>query len=298
MSDHSTDMTHEEISSLLRFYHESGLDFPVSDETINRFEAEEAKPAKTPPQDSAAKDAELKSSASTADAADTIEMDPRKRKADEPRPIAQASANVTLPSDEVVANAIASAASADNLDALKSAIETFEGCNLKRSARSTVFEGGNRGARLMLIAGCPSRDDDVSGTALSGADGILLEKMLGAIGLSRHEDVYHGFCVPWSPPGGSAPTQLHLEICAPFLAKQIQLAAPEIVIVMGNVAARHVFQSKQTVVQLRGKWTTLPNFGIDAMAMSDPAMLRAQPRMKRGAWSDLLAIKSKLESSQ
>lgn len=297
MSETTTDMTREEISSLLRLYQESGLDFPVSDEAINRFEAEEAKPAETAPTANAPTEVGSKSDASDLGTSATIEMDPRKREQDAPpRPVVQASSQLSIPNDEVVAQAVAAAAAAQDLDALKATIEAFEGCNLKRSARSTVFEGGKRGARIMLIGGCPSRDDDVSGTALSGADGILLEKMLGAIGLSRHEDVYHGFCVPWSPPGGSAPTPIHLEICAPFLAKQIELAAPEFIIVMGNVAARHVFQSRQTVVQLRGKWTTLPNFGIAAMAMFDPAMLRAQPRMKRGAWMDLLAIKSKLDS--
>lgn len=286
MSDPTIDMTREEISSLLHFYEESGLDFPISDNAINRFEAEGSSAASNP-----------QSVASVTENSETIEMDPRKRRDEDPRPVAQASKALSIPNDEVVAQAVSAAAAAQDLDALKIAIETFEGCNLKRSARSTVFEGGNRDAPLMLIGGCPSRDDDVSGTALSGADGILLEKMLGAIGLSRHNDVYHAFCVPWSPPGGSAPTPLHLEICAPFLARQIELASPKLVIVMGNVAARHVFQSKQTVVQLRGKWTTLPNFGIEAMAMFDPAMLRAQPRMKRGAWMDLLAIKSKLETN-
>lgn len=296
MSEDTTEMTREEISSLLRFYQESGLDFPVSDGVINRFEVGETPPVAAAPQNNAQADNSSINGVADPNAPETIEMDPRKRKAEDARPVAPASNNVTMPSDEVVAQAIAAAEAAQDLDTLKTAVESFEGCNLKRSARSTVFEGGKRGARLMLIGGCPSREDDVSGTALSGPDGILLEKMLGAIGLSRHDDVYHGFCVPWSPPGGSAPTPLHLEICAPFLAKQIKLAAPQIVIVMGNVAARHVFQSKQTVVQLRGKWTTLPNFGIDAMAMFDPAMLRAQPRMKRGAWTDLLAIKSKLDS--
>lgn len=287
MSDPHTDMTREEIASLLSFYSESGLDFPVSDEAINRFEAEEQGVA-----------AVSQSEPAVTDDSETIEMDPRKRKAEDPRPVAEASKQLSIPNDEVVTQAVAAAQAAQDLDALKATIETFEGCNLKRSARSTVFEGGNRGAPLMLIGGCPSRNDDVSGIALSGADGLLLEKMLGAIGLSRDKDVYHGFCVPWSPPGGSAPTPMHLEICAPFLARQIELASPQMVIVMGNVAARHVFQSKQTVVQLRGKWTTLPNFGIQAMAMFDPAMLRAQPRMKRGAWMDLLAIKSKLDASQ
>lgn len=295
MSDNATDMTREEIFSLLRLYEESGLDFPISDAPINQFEAQEARIRASAGSSPSSEDVAGKD-VSRSDATSTIEMDPRKRNVEQPRPTAQPASNLTIPNDEVIEHAVATAAAAADLDQLKAAIEAFEGCNLKRSARSTIFEGGNRDARLMLVGGCPSRDDDVSGTAFSGADGIMLEKMLGAIGLSRHEDVYHGFCVPWSPPGGSAPTPLHLDICAPFLARQIELAAPNMIIVMGNVAARHVFRSKQTVVQLRGKWTTLPNFGIEAMAMFDPAMLRAQPRMKRGAWMDLLAIRSKLNT--
>ncbi len=306
MSEIRSDMTREEINALLRFYEESGLDFPIADEAVNLFRVSTDQPGNSG-QESAERVLHEERSAPTAsrsvgnDPAEptletTIEMDPRKRQTEEPRPATPQPTNVTLPTQEVVEQAIASAQSAKNLDELKQVVENFEGCNLKRSARSTVFEGGRRGAKIMLVGGCPSRDDDISGTALSGADGLLLEKMLAAIGLSRTEDVYHGFCVPWSPPGGSAPTPLHLDICAPFHAKQIELAEPEMVIVMGNVAARHVFQSRQTVVQLRGKWTTLPNFGIEAMAMFDPAMLRAQPRLKRSAWLDLLAIKAKLES--
>lgn len=304
MSELRPDMTREEIDALLRFYEESGLDFPIADEPVNFFSSFDDQPGPSGQSDSgqvrretgtdASADAPAGENSAEPPLETPIEMDPRKRKTEEPRPATQQTAHVTLPTQEVVEQAAALAKSANDLDELKKIVEAFEGCNLKRSARSTIFEGGTRGAKTMMIGGCPSRDDDISGSALSGAEGLLFEKMLASIGLSRTEDIYYGFCVPWSPPGGSAPTPLHLDICAPFLARQIELAAPNIVIVMGNVAARHVFQSRQTIVQLRGKWTTLPNFGIEAMAMFDPAMLRAQPRLKRSAWMDLLAIKSKL----
>lgn len=288
----TAEMTREEISSLLRFYAESGLDFPISDEPINRFELVDEKKATAP---NTASQAAPASSSNDPHAPATIEMDPRKRKKDEPKRPQQA-AQVVIPTEEVVSQAVEAAQAAEDLDALKSVVERFEGCNLKRSARSTVFEGGKRGAKIMLIGGCPSRDDDMSGAAFSGADGILLDKMLQAIGLSRHEDTYLGFCAPWATPGGSAPTPIHLDICAPFLARQIELAAPEIIILLGNAAARQVFQSKQTIANLRGKWTNLPNFNIDAMAIFSPSMLRAQPKMKRNAWLDLLALKAKLQN--
>lgn len=295
-SDIAGEMSHEAIHALLRFYEESGLDFPITDEPINRFAAHEepaadtAKPAANAPPQPAHPNAN-KNHDHNATAA--IEMDPRIRLAEDPRPIIN-NAPATMPTGEVVEKAFSLAQQAQDLDALRKVVENFEECNLKRSARSTVFEGGKRGAPLMLIGGCPSRDDDVSGSAYSGADGLLLEKMLHAIGLSRHEDAYYGFCVPWSPPGGSAPTPLHLDICAPFIARQIELARPKFVVLMGNVAARQVFQTRQTINQVRGQWTKLPNFGLEAVAINDPAMLRREPRMKRAAWLDLLAIKSKL----
>ncbi|MDZ7824587.1 MAG: uracil-DNA glycosylase family protein [Ahrensia sp.] len=109
---------------------------------------------------------------------------------------------MTLPTDDVIAQAVAVADAAMDFDALKTAVERFDGCNLKRSARATIFESGKRGADVMVIGSAPSRDDDTSGVAFSGAEGLMLEKMFAAIGLSRHDDIYASFCVPWSPPGG------------------------------------------------------------------------------------------------
>jgi DNA polymerase len=287
-TDNANDMTVEEIHSLLRFYAESGLDFPISDVALDRFEA-------APEPKRAESDAAPANSKSTDPHEPALmEMDPRKRVKDAPRPIAQADTAVTLPTEEVIAKAIALADVASDLDALKQAVETFEGCNLKRSARSTIFEGGKRGAKLMIIGGAPTGIDDNAGSAFSGPNGLLLEKMLSAIGLSRHDDVYISYCVPWSPPGNSAPTPLHLDMCAPFLARQIQLAKPELILLLGNGAARHILKTRQTIMQARGKWTMLPNFDIEAIATFDPAMLINQPRLKRNAWLDLLSLKAKL----
>ncbi|MEM5502393.1 uracil-DNA glycosylase [Ahrensia kielensis] len=292
-TENTSEMTVEEIHSLLRFYAESGLDFPISDVALDRFEMvpEQAAPQSVAPAENIK--AENKKSTDPHEP-ELMEMDPRKRMKDAPRPIAQANLAVTLPTEEVVAKAVAMADAAQDLDALKQAVETFEGCNLKRSARSTIFEGGKRGARLMIIGGAPTGNDDNAGSAFSGPNGLLLEKMLGAIGLSRHEDVYMSYCVPWNPPGNSAPTPLHLEMCAPFLARQIQLAKPELILVLGNGAVRHILKTRQTIMQARGKWTELPNFGIQAIATFDPAMLITQPKLKRHAWLDLLSVKAKL----
>lgn len=266
------DISRAEWEQLLRFYVESGLDFALEPEPIDRFAAKkpDAKPAVP------------------AAAAPT------------PQPTAPPPRPVTVPDDQAVALAEDVAAKASDLDTLKAAVEAFDGCNLKRSARHTVFEGGQRGAPLMLVGAAPSRDDDKNGEAMSGIDGILLGKMLAAIGLDRQTDVYCGFCVPWAVPGGERPTPLHLKICTPLLHRQIALARPRIVVAFGNAAAQHLTGSRQTIMQLSGGWTEA-DFGagpISLTALFDPAFLRDQPRFKRMAWLDLLALKARLAGDE
>ncbi len=272
------DMTRTQLETLLRFYAESGLDFPFEPEPTNRF-GEVAKgpaAAAVPPQP----------------VAPPNRIQTPAQAVSEPPP----SAAPVPPDADVVAMARAAAASADTLDALVAAVGSFSGCNLRRSARQAVIEGGARGAPIMLVGAAPSRDDDQNATAMSGLDGIMLDKMLGSIGLDRERDSYAGFCVPWAVPGGEPPTPLHLRICAPFIARQIELAGPRIVVALGNVAARDLMAASKPITRLRGTWVerAFGNRTMQVTALYDPAFLRAQPRMKRHAWLDLLALKARL----
>lgn len=269
-------MTREQIEHLLRLYAESGLDFALEPEPVDRFA------------DSAEKTAAVAPVPPARSMSATAEPGP------ESPPASAASARI--PDDRAVAMAAEAAAGAADLDALKAEVEGFEACNLKRSARHTVFEGGTRGAALMLVGGAPSRDDDKTGEAMSGLDGIMLGKMVSAIGLDLRADAYCGFCVPWAVPGGEAPTPLHMKICAPFLRRQIALAGPRIVVALGNVAARQLLEASDPITRLRGRWTEA-DFGNDKVqvtALFAPAFLRDQPRFKRMAWLDLLALKKRL----
>ncbi|WP_306118105.1 MULTISPECIES: uracil-DNA glycosylase [unclassified Roseitalea] len=262
--------TREQLATLLRLYAESGLDFAIEAEPVDRF-AEAAEPP-----------APARAAA------------PARKP--EPAPARPVQPAAVPPDDEAVRLAIDAAQAAHDLDALVAAARAFEGCNLKRSARHTIVEGGNRQAPVMLVGAAPSRDDDQNGAAMSGLDGLMLDMMLGAIGLDRQSDVYCGFCVPWAVPGGERPTALQLKICAPFIHRQIALAGPAVVVALGNVAARHLTGSDRTIMQLRGTWRRVA-FGeteTDVTALFEPGFLRDQPRFKRQAWLDLLALKDRL----
>ena len=77
----------------------------------------------------------------------------------------------------------------------------------------------------MLVGEAPGADEDRAGKPFMGRSGQLLDRMLAAIGLDRSQ-VYIANVVPWRPPGNRTPTPQEIAICKPFIARQIELAAP------------------------------------------------------------------------
>ena len=77
---------------------------------------------------------------------------------------------------------------AEDLAALKVAVAAFEGCELKRGAKTTVFADGNPAARVMVIGEAPGRDEDADGLPFVGTAGRLLDKMFAAIGMARTDE--------------------------------------------------------------------------------------------------------------
>ena len=123
-----------------------------------------------------------------------------------------------MPDADAIAMARQVAKKAETLDDLRKAIESFDGCNLKLTARHTVFEGGTRGAAMMMISDAPGRDDDASGEALTGPEGLLFDRMLASIGLSR-ADCYIVPLIPWRPPGNRTPTAEEMDLLLPWLQR-------------------------------------------------------------------------------
>ena len=131
------------------------------------------------------------------------------------------------------------AAACNDLDALRATIEAFEGCALKRGARTTVFADGNPAARVMIIGEAPGREEDRVGKPFVGPAGQLLDKMLAAIGLSRMaEDPEHSAYIinvlPWRPPQNREPLDDEKAMMQPFLMRHITLAKPDVLLLVGS----------------------------------------------------------------
>lgn len=182
-------------------------------------------------------------------------------------------------------------AGAKTLADLRQALEGFEGCPLKATAKSTCFYRGADASRLMIIGEAPGRDEDIEGRPFVGRAGQLLDRMLAAIGLDE-TGVHITNVVYWRPPGNRTPTLQETDACRPFLERQVQLVDPDIVLLLGGAAAKTLLDVADGIMRSRGKWRDLEIGGRrrKVLATLHPAYLLRTPAAKRLVWRDLLAL--------
>ena len=183
------------------------------------------------------------------------------------------------------------ARSATGLPSLRAALEGFEHCALKKGARNLVFSDGQAGARVMIIGEAPGREEDRAGTPFAGQPLGLLDKMLDAIDLSRDKNVYLTCALPWRPPLNQELQASDIAMMVPFLQRHVELAEPELLVLMGNAACQAVL-GKRGISRLRGQWQQA--WGQAVLPMMPPDRLLGQPNAKRDAWADLLSLKARL----
>lgn len=220
------------------------------------------------------------------------EPTPRPRRTAAPAPKPTAPAPAARSSAEV-------AAACGDLVALKAAMAEFDGlASLRVGSRSLVFADGNPAARLMVIGEAPGREEDRAGLPFVGRSGQLLDRMLAAIGLSRRSEdastaAYITNTLPWRPPGNREPSSDEIAAMLPFLHRHIELAAPDVLLLVGSSAVRTMLGTSDGITRRRGKWFELA--GRPVIATWHPAALLRDPIRKREAWADLLMLKARLD---
>ena len=202
--------------------------------------------------------------------------------------------DVSSEKPDAVQVATQAASAAQTLDELSAALGRFDLCDLKKGARNLVFSDGIAGARVMIVGEAPGRDEDLAGKPFVGKAGQLLDKMLAAIGLGRDRadaPVYITNVLPWRPPQNRDPKPDEIAMMRPFLMRHIELAKPELIVIVGNWSCQALL-GKRGITRLRGQWTQVAD--LPALPMFHPAYLLRNPEVKREAWADLLSLKARL----
>jgi DNA polymerase len=174
--------------------------------------------------------------------------------------------------------------------------------HLASSRTQTVFGVGNPEAELMFIGEAPGADEDRQGEPFVGRAGQLLSKIIGAMGFSR-DDVYIANvlkCRPHMPPGAPGnrpPTPAEMATCLPYLAEQIEIIGPKVLVALGATAVEGLLGRRETMGKLRGRWHSYGETPL--MITFHPSyLLRNQSNTeKRKVWEDMLMVLERLEHS-
>ena len=176
---------------------------------------------------------------------------------------------------------------------LASEIASCKRCNLHKERTQTVFGIGDLNAELLIIGEAPGAEEDRLGEPFVGPAGRLLNSMLGAIGLSRQQ-VYIANILKCRPPGNRDPKPEEVAQCAPYLARQVEMIQPRLILAVGRVAAQNLLQQTTPIGKMRGRRYTYGQLEIPVIVTYHPAYLLRSPREKRKAWADLVLVKELL----
>jgi DNA polymerase len=171
-------------------------------------------------------------------------------------------------------------------DALRAEVAACTRCELHRERRQTVFGTGDRAARWLVIGEAPGAEEDRQGEPFVGRAGQLLDAMLAAIGLPR-ETVYIANVLKCRPPGNRDPKAEEVSCCLPYLARQIGLLRPQLILAVGRIAAQNLLATDSSLARLRGQVHRFGEFNVPLVVTYHPAYLLRTPSDKRKAWEDL-----------
>lgn len=174
--------------------------------------------------------------------------------------------------------------------ALRDSVAACRACALCESRRQTVFGVGHPHAHWLIVGEAPGEQEDLRGEPFVGDSGRLLDNMLHALGLTRDEapperQVFIANTLKCRPPRNRNPEPAETAQCAPYLARQIELVQPRIILAMGRFAAQALLASDEPLGKLRGRvhaWR-----GVPVVATYHPAYLLRTLADKARAWDDL-----------
>lgn len=175
----------------------------------------------------------------------------------------------------------------DEFLTFKEEVMSCQMCGLAKTRKNVVFGSGNIRARLVFVGEAPGFDEDIQGLPFVGKAGILLTRIIEAMGLKR-EDVYICNILKCRPPQNRNPLPDEIASCAGHLSRQIDHIKPQVICGLGKFASQVLLKTETPITKLRGNWQEYR--GIRFMPTYHPAYLLRNPQDKKLAWQDMKKI--------
>ena len=167
-----------------------------------------------------------------------------------------------------------------------------------------VFSAGTPMADIVLVGGAPGEEEEAAGEPFVGSAGLLLGRILKAMGLDRSLVYLTLLCKyrPQPDAGEGGERTLTAEegaACLSYLKEEIAIIRPKIIVVLGDIPFAGLLGRWGGVMQGRGKFYAFE--GIPVMATLDPSYLQQKEAEgaevanaeKRKLWEDMLMVMEK-----
>jgi DNA polymerase len=178
-------------------------------------------------------------------------------------------------------------------DELRQAVADCTACELCKTRKQAVLGVGDVEADWLFVGEGPGAEEDARGEPFVGQAGKLLDAMLAAIDLQRGDNVYIANAVKCRPPDNRTPEPGETAACWPFLARQIELLQPKLIVALGKPAAQTLLQQEVKIAAARGK---LHDFaGTSLIVTYHPAYLLRNLPDKAKAWEDLCFMRQTMK---
>jgi uracil-DNA glycosylase family 4 len=175
-----------------------------------------------------------------------------------------------------------------DLEQLKQYCLQCQSCKLGNNS-TVVFGEGNPTARLMLVGEAPGSEEERQQRPFVGAAGKLLNKILTASGIHR-EEIYITNIVKCRPPQNRDPQKEEADRCFVYLARQIELIQPKLIVCLGSLATKYLVHQGAKVTSVRGE--VFVKGGISIIPTYHPAALLRDASKKKPVWKDFQMIYS------
>ena len=174
--------------------------------------------------------------------------------------------------------------SVESIPTLDQAINTCMKCGLGKTRIKFVFGVGSPKAEVVVVGEAPGADEDAQGEPFVGRGGQLLNKILESIQFKR-EEVFICNILKCRPPNNRDPQPEEIELCEPYLWKQLELIKPKMILCVGRIAGQSLLKTNASLTLLRGKVHDYRD--IPLMGTYHPAALLRNPNWKRPCWEDV-----------
>jgi uracil-DNA glycosylase family protein len=185
---------------------------------------------------------------------------------------------------------------------LAAAARGCRGCRLYTDAEQTVFGAGPRTARMMLVGEQPGDQEDRAGKPFVGPAGRILDRALDAAGIDRDglyvtNAVKHFKFTVRAERGKrrihQTPSRTETVACRPWLLAELDAVEPDVVVLMGAVAAKSLLGNDFRLTAHRGELLHLDTDdgwrNSDLVVTVHPSsILRGPPERRDEALSDLV----------